>query len=94
MGLYSWMNQLKMVCMVYPSEKSQNYSLTYVLNPKIFTGHHENCHSISLAGIIRGVANLAYSTSGNNITFTGKADLTGGTGAFRDIKGTGLTVTH
>jgi len=45
------------------------------------------------AGVIRGTAQASYEIGGNRITFTGTADLTGGSGTFHGIKGTGLAFT-
>jgi choline-sulfatase len=42
------------------------------------------------AGVIRGTAQCSYVTEGNQITFTGTADLLKGTGSFKGIQGTGL----
>jgi hypothetical protein len=41
-------------------------------------------------GSVRGTLNLTYVISGNEITFDGSADITGGTGAYRHIRGQGL----
>lgn len=75
-----------------PIGKIANCKLTYVLNPKQSSAKNEFVIE-SIAGIIRGVASMKYSTSGNNIIFTGNASFTGGTGAFHDIKATGLKFT-
>ena len=75
-----------------PIGKISNCSLYYYLNPKKSTAHTDIVIQ-STAGIIRGVASLIYSTSGKNITFTGTANFTDGTGAYRGIKATGLNYT-
>ena len=48
---------------------------------------------MSIIGLIHGDGALTYSTSGNNITFTGKANFTKGTGAFQGIKAYNLKFT-
>lgn len=68
-----------------PIGKDSNCSLYYLLDPKKSTAKLK-IEIQAIAGLIRGVGALTYSTSGKNITFTGKANFTGGTGAYRDIK--------
>lgn len=75
-----------------PIGKFSSCKLTYVLNPIKSTAKNEFVIE-SIAGIIRGVASMKFSTSGNDITFTGNASFIGGTGAFRNIKATGLKFT-
>ena len=42
------------------------------------------------AGSLKAVGKTSYVISGNDITLTGTADLVGGTGAFRGLRGKGL----
>ena len=44
-------------------------------------------------GEVRGSVRLPFTISGNQITFHGRARITGGTGAFRGIRGHGLDAT-
>ncbi len=69
-----------------------NCSLYYFLNPKKSTASLR-IEIQGIAGAIRGVGALTYSTNGTNIKFTGKANFTGGTGAYRDIKAYNLNFT-
>jgi hypothetical protein len=41
-------------------------------------------------GSVRGTLNLTYVITGNEITFDGSADITGGTGAYKRLSGQGL----